>query len=378
MIYNEYGRTGLKVSAVGFGGMRFDQKKSHEENARILLYARDKGINYFDTAPEYCNDTSEDIFGIAITQMSSFRDKFCVSTKGMPTKFDTAQKAVEAVKNSLKRLKTDYLDFYHVWCIRTIDQYRQAMKPGGQYEGLMKLKEQGLIRNIAVSTHLPGNDVATIIDDGNFEGVLLGVNVLNFMYRWKGVQAAHDAGYGVVAMNPLSGGMIPRFEDELGFIASEGETPTEAAIRFCVASPEITVALVGFTTKEHIDTACRIADSCKPFTPQDLDRIKANVSENMDRICTGCGYCMGTCPKNISVANYMQFYNKKAMFHKTDEEMITELGFEHDWGMLVDRKANAGDCTECGQCEQACTQHIDIINRLRQVAEWESKLEAKK
>lgn len=377
MIYNDYGKTSLKVSAVGFGGMRFDEKKPHRQNAQLLPYAYDKGINYFDTAPGYCSDTSEDIFGIAIKQMSHFRDEFYVSTKGMPTEYDTAKKAVAAVKKSLKRLNTEYLDFYHVWCIRSMDQYRLAMKPGGQYEGLVKLKEQGIIRNIVISTHLRGDDVATIVGEGHFEGVLLGVNVLNFMYRWKGVQAARNANCGVVAMNPLAGGMIPKFENELAFIASQGETPTEAAIRFCVASPEITIALVGFTTKEHIDTACKVADNCKPFTHADLDRIKANVTKNMDRICTGCGYCMTTCPQNIPIANYMQFYNNKAMFHKNDEEMLKELDFDHIWGLLADKPADAADCTECEQCEKACTQHIDIINRLKQLAQWESKLPEK-
>ena len=377
MIYNDYGKTGLRVSAVGFGGMRFDEKRSHEENAKLLQYAYDMGINYLDTAPGYCSDTSEDIFGIAIKQMSHFRDKFYVSTKGMPADFDTAKKAIAAVEKSLKRLNTDYLDLYHVWCIRTMDQYRLAMKPGGQYEGLMKLKEKGVIGNIAISTHLPGNEVAAIIDEGHFEGVLLGVNVLNFMYRWKGVQTAHAANCGVVAMNPLAGGMIPKFEKELAYIASEGETATEAAIRFCVAAPEITVALVGFTTKEHIDTACRVADNSVPFTDADLERIKANISENMNQICTGCGYCMSGCPENIPIANYMQFYNKKTMFHKTDKEMLEELVFEHEWCLLADKSADAADCTECGQCEEACTQHIEIIKRLKQIADWEKKLAAK-
>ena len=375
MIYSEYGKTGLKVSAVGFGGMQFDKDKSNRENAQLLQYAYDKGINYFDTAPNYCNDTSEDIFGIAIKQMSSFRDKFYVSTKGMPTEFDTAKKAEDAVKKSLKRLKADYIDFYHVWCIRSMDQYHLAMKPGGQYEGLLKLKEQGLIRNIVVSTHLRGEEVQAIVAEDHFEGVLLGVNILNFMFRFKGVKAAHDANWGTVAMNPLSGGMIPKFENELGFLASEGETPTEAAIRFCVASPEITVALVGFTTKEHIDTACRIADNCKPMTAADLERIKANVTGNMDSICTGCGYCMGTCPENIPVANYMQVYNEKAMFRKSEEEMLNLAAFSHKFGLLVDKPANAKDCIECAACEEACTQHLDIINRLAELAEWEAKMQ---
>ena len=136
MICNEYGSTGAKVSVVGFGGMRFDTSKSNEENAGLLLYAKDKGINYFDTAPGYCQDKSEDIFGSAFEQMADARDEFYVSTKGMPTELDTADKAIEAVEKSLKRLKVERIDFYHVWCIRDLEHYKLAMKKGGQYEGL--------------------------------------------------------------------------------------------------------------------------------------------------------------------------------------------------------------------------------------------------
>jgi aryl-alcohol dehydrogenase-like predicted oxidoreductase len=82
MIYNTYGKTGKKVSAVGFGGMRFDETKSNAENAELVRYANSKGINYFDTAPGYCSDTSEDIFGEAFKDMPG---DFYVSTKGMPT-----------------------------------------------------------------------------------------------------------------------------------------------------------------------------------------------------------------------------------------------------------------------------------------------------
>ncbi len=374
MIYKEYGKAGIKVSAVGFGGMRFDMKKSNEENAELLLYAKDKGINYFDTAPGYCEDKSEDIFGIAIEQISDVRDEFYVSTKGMPTSFDTADKARAAVEKSLKRLKTDYLDFYHVWCIRTMGQYELAMKKGGQFEGLMKCKEEGLIKNIAISTHLPGNNVETIINDGNFSGVLMGINILNFPYRWQGVEAAYNGGYGVIAMNPLSGGMIPKFEKELGFLAGENETPVEAAIRFCVSCPQITISLIGFSTKDHIDTACAVADKSAPFTQEEIDRIKASVSDNMDAICTGCGYCMKCCPNEIPIANYMQFYNNKAMFGKSDKEMIGDIKFQHEWGLLADRKGSAGDCVQCGECETECTQHLHIIERLGELAEWESQL----
>lgn len=374
MIYKTYGKTGLKVSAVGFGGMRFDTKRSKEENADLVRYAVDKGINYLDTAPNYCDDTSEDIFGIAVRQMADRRERFFVSTKGMPGDFDTADKAVAQVDKSLARLNTDTIDFYHVWCIRRWSEYELAMRPGGQYEGLLKCKEAGKIKHIVVSTHLRGPEVEKMIVENEFEGVLLGVNILNFLYRWDGVQAAHNMGLGVVAMNPLAGGIIPQNENFFSFLAGENETPTEAALRFCISCPQITVTLNGFTTKEHIDTACKVADHAKPFTNENIQRIRRHVTDNMDKLCTGCGYCMGRCPVDIPVSNFMQYYNEKLLQHKTDEEMVKQLDFHQNWGLLADRSADAAECVQCGRCEMACTQHLDIISRMNEIAQWEKTL----
>jgi len=100
MIYKEYGKTRKKVSAVGFGGMRFDLSKSKEENAELLRYANARGINYFDTAPYYCKDQSEDIFGIAFKNMNMPTD-FYVSTKGNPKEFNTAKKEIRTYKKYL-------------------------------------------------------------------------------------------------------------------------------------------------------------------------------------------------------------------------------------------------------------------------------------
>jgi len=378
MIYTEYGKTGAKVSAVGFGGMRFDESKPLEENAQLLLYAQSKGINFFDTAPGYCSGTSEDIFGIALKQMADSRNSYYVSTKGgVPRLPNGADRARAAVEKSLKRLNVDRIDFYHIWCIRKVDQYERAMKKGGQYEGLMKCKEEGLIGNIVISTHLPGPQVRNIVQKREFEGILLGVNILNFPYRWEGVRTAHEAGLGVAAMNPLSGGLIPQHEGQFAFLAQNDETPTQAALRFCINCPQITVTLVGFTTKEHIDIACRVGAAAKPFTDEDIDRIRAHVSENMNALCTGCGYCMQCCPENVPIANYMQVYNEKPLFKRTEKEMLNKIQSNYIYGLLVDRLADAGDCIECAACEQACTQHLNIIERLKEIQDWEKTLNKK-
>ncbi len=377
MIYKQYGKTGKNVSAVGFGGMRFDLSLGHEKNADILQYAYDNGINFFDTAPGYSEDQSENIFGIFCERMKSERETFNICTKCMPMKAPTKAEAIAAVELSLKRLKTDYIDFFYTWCIRKRGHYEDAIAPGGFYEGLLECKEKGLIKHLTVSSHLQGNELKGILDEGRYEGVLLGVNVLNFPFRWPAVQGAYDSGYGVVAMNPLAGGAIPKNEKALAFLAENGETATEAALRFCISCPQITVTLNGFTTTEHIVTACKAADNARPFTSEEIERVKKNVGANMDALCTGCGYCLKECPKHIPIARYLQMYNEKIFEAKNEEEMIKSMEHHYNWGILVERFADAKDCIKCNRCEEACTQHLNIIARLEEIADIQEKWELK-
>ncbi|MCP4711884.1 MAG: 4Fe-4S dicluster domain-containing protein [Planctomycetes bacterium] len=377
MITKVFGKTGKNVSAVGFGGMQFDTKQSKEKNAELLLYAFEKGINYFDTAPRYCRDHSEDIFGIGLKQMARDREKWYVSTKGMPDENATGAATRASVEGQLKRLNVEKIDFYYVWCIRKMDHYRMAMQVGGQYEELRRCQEEGLIDHIVLSTHLRGDQICGILAEQKVEGVLMGINILNFPYRWEGVQAAHRMGYGVVAMNPLAGGLIPRHEKELAFLGNEGESPTEAALRFCISCPEITITLNGFTTREHIDMACRAAERSEPYGEADLERIKAHLSENMNKLCTGCGYCLKDCPVQIPISAYMMYYNEKLIAGKGDGLMMRAMKEYLEWGTLVEREATAADCTACGACEEACTQHLNVIERLAEMAEWERKVTKK-
>jgi predicted aldo/keto reductase-like oxidoreductase len=366
MIYKPYGKTGKMVSAVGFGGMRFNTDHTLEENAELVRYANSKGINYFDTAPGYCDDTSELIFGEAFKNMPS---QFYVSTKGMPTKFDTAEKAIDAVKKSIERLGVKKIDFYHIWCVRQTEHYELAMKPGGQYDGLVKCKEEGLIDHIVLSSHQTGNEVKKILEDGKIDGILLGVNILNFPYRWEGVQTAYDMGYGVVAMNPLAGGAIPTHENELDFLTDGSESVTEAALRFVTSCPQISIALNGFTTKAHIDMACNVADKAQPFSETEIETIAQKVGASMNEACTGCGYC-DLCPKGIAIPSFMQLYNEKHVFHQSDESMKENVNSAYEWGVLAGKRGTAETCISCGLCEKECTQHLPIIERLAEFSNW--------
>lgn len=371
MKYVEYGKTGKKVSAVGFGGLRFNLDKSNEENAKLVMYAYEKGINYFDTAPGYCNERSEEILGIAFRHLiKDGKNDFYVSTKGRPTVCDTVEKTVSSVKKSIETLGVDKIDFYHVWCIRKVDHYDIAMKPGGQYEGLLKCKEEGLIDHIVFSSHQPGDEVIKVLDDNKFEGVTMGINLLNFPYRWNGVEHAYNNNYGVVAMNPLNGGSIPNHKNSLSFLAKENENAVDAALRFNIGSPQITISLIGFGSFSDIDHACYIADENNIYSNEDIENIKNKLGEHMNSTCNGCGYCR-VCPQNINTPAYMLLYNEKQMFKKSDEQMIDEIYGLECWNYTMNSEGRACDCIECGKCEYECTQHLPIIDRLKEIAMWE-------
>ena len=365
MKYSEYGNTGKLVSAVGFGGMRFDMEKSMEENADLVRYAFDKGINYFDTAPAYCDGKSEQIYGMAFKNMP--RDKFFVTDKLMPTSVNNAQDAYDTVRSFLDLMNVEYIDFFHIWCLRKMEHFEMAMQPGALYDGLLRCKEEGLIKHIAFSSHQKGNELEKVIESGKFEGVLMGINILNFPYRWPGVLSARKHKMGVVAMNPLSGGLIPQNEDRLQFLASEGETPSEAALRFLICNENITVTLNGFTTREQIDMACKVADEAKPMSDDEVEKIKTNISENSLEVCTACGYC-DVCPQGIPIPKYMQIYNDKVLFNVSKKAFKDKLEFHYNWGMLVEDLPRAKECNACGKCEKLCTQHLPIIKRLKEFA----------
>jgi predicted aldo/keto reductase-like oxidoreductase len=151
MYYKQYGNTGLKVSAIGFGAMRYDEEDIKagrlEKCAEIPLYAFEKGINYWDTAPFYCEDKSEIVTGIALSQVK--RGEVFVSSKtnlgtlGGDTTRDAFRKRLEL---TLQRLRTDYLDFYHIWCILNLSSWEKHMET--LYGFFEEAKAEGLIRNI--------------------------------------------------------------------------------------------------------------------------------------------------------------------------------------------------------------------------------------
>lgn len=357
MLYKEYGKTRKKVSIVGFGGMRF--KKINDVNycVEMMVEAAKAGINYFDTAPKYFGIKSEQVFGEGFRELRRLGLPFYSSTK---TDKSTEKDIRNDIKQQLNRMGLDYIDFYHIWCVSNLDDWR-SRKKNGVIETLLKLKEEGLIKHICVSTHLIGDEIRELLMENVFEGVTFGYSAYNFLFRQKAFEAISERNIGCMIMNPLGGGVIPRNPDLFSFIKTrKDETVVEAALRFLFAHKHITSALVGFGEKEEIKEAVNAVDGYKEISQEDLDRIKKSNKESFNELCTGCFYC-NYCPQDIPIAKLMEAYNYKKLYG-TDFDVLERLKWH--WGIPP---SAAERCTECSQCESACTQHLPIINCLKEI-----------
>ena len=358
MQYREYGQTGKKVSILSFGGMRFADIDNHDECIRMIVAAAEGGINYFDTAPGYFEERSETVFGKGFAELRRRNLPYYSATKTFASEESAIRREIEA---QLKRLDVPAIDFYHIWSITNLEKW-QARKKDGVLRTFGKLKEEGLIRHVCVSSHLINDEIKELLMEGVFEGVLLGYSAYNFQSRQAAFDAIREKKLGAVIMNPLGGGVIPQHEDKFGFLRRPGENIATAALRFLWDHPDITTALVGFDTVEHIQDAIAAQEGYQPRTPAELEELKSKALTSFEGICTGCAYC-DDCPEGIQIPKLMDVYNQKILEGKNGGDPI---GNRLKWHWGLDRSAAAG-CTACGLCEDVCTQHIDIIKRLQEI-----------
>ncbi len=356
MIYREYGNTGDKVSVLGFGGMRFENPSDIDASAEIMVHALKSGINYFDTAPGYCSDQSEDIFGAAVLEMKKLDKPFYLSTKSNNADGSIVRRELE---NSLRRLNVDQIDFYNCWYVLTMEDW-EGRKKGGAVAEILKAQEEGLIKHPVFSTHLSGGDIRKVIEEDYFQGVTLGYSVINFPFREEGIKAAAEHNMGVVVMNPLGGGSITGNPDTFGFIRVRPEQDNlDGALHFLMNNENISVMLTGFRNKNDVDTAVTSVDSYRPYTEEELRKIRIHIDSDFDNLCTTCMYC-NNCPVDIPVWKFVEAAN--GLYYNADGSLSDRL--KYHWGTDI---SVLDLCTECRLCEDVCTQHLPILERFEEL-----------
>jgi predicted aldo/keto reductase-like oxidoreductase len=377
MQYVEFGKTGAKVSRLGMGCMRLP---AHEENGKTI-FDEDKGIalvhraielgvNYFDTAPYYCDKQSEVILGKALK--GGKRDKVWVSTKN-PIENDSGDDYQKRLENSLKNLQTDHIDFYHFWGI-SLDAFLKSVKAkNGPLDRAIKLREQGLIRHISFSFHdrdagdAEGDKLIEILkrSEGALESVLCQYNLLD-RNKEPGIKLAHEMGLGTVIMGPVGGGRLGAPSKVIqDLLPGKVRSSAEVALRFVLANHTINIALSGVSTIEQLEENAAIASKTDELSATELSTIEAMMKEN-ERLaglyCTGCKYCM-PCPKGVNIPEIFSIMNMHRVYGLTElaKKSYAEIG-KVDWR----KYENASKCVQCGVCEGKCPQSLPIREQLKE------------
>jgi len=361
MQYREYGKTGLKVSALGFGAMRlpFDNP---EESVRLLRLGLDLGINYIDTAYGYGGEgRSEKYVGEAI---QGRRDRVLIATKNpcWGPEQETVEGWRQRLETSLERLQTDYIDIYKVIHSITWEQYERFYAPKLSRE-VQKAKDEGLIRHVAFSCHDKPENILKLIQTGEFEGMLVQYNLLDRTNE-DVIAAAHEAGMGVEIMGPVGGGRLGMPSEKLNKLLPDIASTPELALRFVLANPHVSVAFSGMNTEAQVRENCAIASREEPLTAAELEAIEQALRENQrlaELYCTGCGYCL-PCEQGVAIPQIFAAMNMHRVWGLTPhaKQMYARIANEEKGTKLADA------CIECGQCEEKCPQKINIIQQLKE------------
>lgn len=367
MRYKKFGNTGIDISVLGFGCMRFPTEKvngkdyvQEDKTIEMIRRAYQLGVNYFDSAYGYCDRQSETVLGKAL---KGIREKVYISTKCPGDKVKKPGDYRKILEEQLRKLDTDYIDFYHYHGIG-FDYLYQIDADSGWIKDSQKAKEEGLIRHISFSFHDTPESMRKLIDLGFFESLLCQYNAIDKSNE-KAIEYAKEKGLGVVVMGPLGGGRVSGLPKETAAkLGIEVKSSAELALRFVLANPNIDCALSGMSTIQMVEENAATASNAAPLSEREVGAINEMMAENeklAKLYCTGCAYCM-PCPSEVNIPHIFQAMNHYRVYG-LEEFAIGEYSYlGNEWNP----GKNAAACTECGVCETKCPQKLAVREQLKE------------
>ena len=361
---------GKDLSVLGFGCMRFAKNGKGidmEQTEAQIMEAFNAGVNYFDTA--YIYGGSEAALG-EIVSKNGIRDKIRIATK-LPQYLVNSEKALDKYfSEQLKRLRTDYIDYYLMHHLTDIAMW-EKLKKNGVTDWIDEKKKSGQIKNTGFSYHGNSEGFLKILNDYDWDICQIQYNYFDEYSQAgvKGLKAAYEKGIPVVIMEPLRGGklvnMLPQSAKKVMENSGKNWSAAEWSFRWLYDQPEVTVVLSGMNTLDMVRENCRIASEAGigEFTDRDkkiLMDVTEKIKENEKVGCTGCGYCM-PCPFGVDIPGAFRCYN--AMYIETKRE--GRFQYAQTVG-LTRTPAFPSQCTECGRCEKHCPQNIPIREKLKE------------
>lgn len=360
---------GNKISVLGYGCMRFTQKAGKidiNKAEQEIMTAYNAGVNYFDTA--YIYPGSEAAIG-QIFERNNIRDKVYIATKLPQYMIKSKDGAEKCFNEELRRLKTDYVDYYLMHMLTDIKSWERLVDLG-ILEWLESKKASGEIHQIGFSYHGNSDMFCKIIDAYDWDFCQIQYNYLDEHSQAgrTGLNYAASKGIPVIIMEPLRGGRLvnglPDKAKKLFQNYSIERTPAEWAFRWLWNQPEVTCVLSGMNSIKMVEENVKVASTSKilEFTDKDEELLKnvvKAINDNMKVGCTGCSYCM-PCPKNVDIPGTFSAYNKCYSDNK-----FTGLKEYVMCTLLRKDTTSASNCIECGKCEKHCPQGIEIRKELK-------------
>ena len=332
MKYTTLGKTGLRVSVVGLGGIPI-QKTDVSGVVAVIDACIEAGINYIDTARAYT--VSEEYLGAAL---EGRRDRFVIATKSMARDYASMKADIE---KSLANLRTDYIDIYQIHNIKTDAEFETCFGENGAYQALLDAKAEGKIGHIGATAHGVEALERLITEfEDKIETVMFPYNIVENQGE-KLMALCKEKNIGFIAMKPLAGGNI---ED------------ATLAMKYILANPNCTIAIPGMGDAEEVYQNASAADA-EGLTDEDKAACDAIVKELGQNFCRRCGYC-APCPQGINIPSNFLFAN-----------YLRRYGLA-DWAKsrYFSMSATAKDCVSCGTCETRCPYELPIRAMLKKVA----------
>lgn len=330
MEYRILGKTGLKVSRMGFGGIPI-QRIDAEGTKRLIHKLHKAGVNYIDTARGYT--VSEEYLGYAL---EGIRQDFILATKSMARTKEAMEKDIDL---SLKNLRTDYIDLYQIHNPSPAD-LEKVQAPGGALEALQEAKAAGKIGHIGITMHTV-ELFKVAVDLPWVETIMFPYSIVETQGE-ELIEICAERNIGFIDMKPLAGGAID---------------DATLALRFIASNPNVTVVIPGMAVAEEADQNLAAVNDTAPLSLAEKEKIQAIRDDLGTQFCRRCNYCA---PCSAGIPIYVQFllegyYNRYNL---------------KDWAITRYRALdkNASDCIDCGVCETRCPYNLPIRDMMKRVA----------
>ena len=329
MEYRVLGKTGLKVSRLGFGGIPI-QRIDAEGTKALMHRLLEAGVNYIDSARGYT--VSEEYIGYGL---EGIRDKFILATKGRGLTKQAMQKDLET---SLRNFRTDYIDLYQ-FHNPSLEDLETITAPGGALEALQDAKTAGTVRHIGLTAHST-QVFEKALDMDWVETIMFPYNLVENQGA-ELIAKCQEKNIGFICMKPLAGGAID---------------DASLALRYIVQNPAVTVVIPGMASDQELSQNLAAVSNSAPLTEGETAKIQAIRDSLGTQFCRRCNYC-APCTVGIHIPQLFVL-----------EGYLTRYGLA-DWAKgRYETETRASACIECGACEGRCPYHLPIREMMKRVA----------